>query len=303
MIRTVIPLLVLALAGCGTDGGPDGPGSCTGVCVPHAPSDWFATSLLWVGPANATPPACPDVMPAPFPAFADTEPTVTCPMCSCLPSVGAQCSLPDQLWASTSACPGGAGAQPFDPPQGWNGTCDATTPVSSADSLIVAPLAFPGGGCTAVETGPIKIQGPTAALQCDGMPSVAAGTCGDQSKVCAFPESDGFLTCIIKVGDNACPEGWPTKHLVWPNGQACGCQCGPPAGASCSTTVTVFEDSACTMPIGSVEVSTDQPQACLNVAAGSTFGSKTATPPVYKAGTCTPSTLPEGKPLTFCCLS
>src|SRR5262249_29884102 len=150
---------------------------------------------------------------------------------------------------------------------------------------------------------PTTIQGPTAALGCTGMPRVAAGTCGDQSKVCAFPMSPGFMTCITKLdGTAACPDGWTVRRVEHMNSQACGCPCGGPAGDSCSTTVTVYEDGACSQPLGSVMVSSDMPQACVNVAAGSAFGSKSATPPVYKAGTCAPMAATEGTPFTFCCL-
>jgi hypothetical protein len=318
-MRTITLTLVLFLAGCGTpdpcakdpascqdagqdSGGPDGPGSCVGVCAPHAPSGWFATSLLWVGPASATPPPCPDVMPAGFPGFADTAPTTNCPTCSCSPSLGAQCILPAQLSANPGACPGGSGAQQYDAPAGWDGICDATSPVSSVNSLTVTPPPNSFAHCNVVETGPSIIQGPTAAVQCDGMPSVAAGTCGDQSKVCTFPQSNGFLSCIIKSGDNACPDGWPTKHVVWTNDQACACQCGAPVGDSCSATVTVYKDDKCSQPLGSVMVSSDQPKGCVDVPPGSAFGSKSSTPPLYQAGTCTPSAFAEGASVTFCCL-
>ena len=319
-MRILPLLLVLAVAGCGTSdpcekdpascqdagqdsgGGPDGPGSCVGVCAPPAPSGWFATSLLWVGPASTTPPACPAVMPGAFAGFADAPPTVQCPTCECSPSAGASCLSPAHLSANPGACPGGPGAQPFDGTKGWDGACDAMNPVASADSLTVSAPAEPGGHCSPVQTGPTTIQGATAALECDGMPSVAAGTCGDQSKVCTFPKSDGFLTCVVKVGDKACPDEWPTKHVVWPDYQACGCQCGPQVGASCFSTVTVYKDGACSQPLGSVMVASDQPDACIDVAPGSTFGSKSTTSPVYKSGTCTPKTLTEGTPVTFCCL-
>lgn len=283
-------------------GGPDGPGSCTGVCVPPAPGKWLATSLLWIGDTpNAAPPTCPDVMPAPFPGFADTPPTVECPVCSCSPS-SAQCLLPAQLSANPDVCPGGPGAQEFSAPPTWDGTCNATNPVSSADSLAVASPPLPGGYCDPVVTGPPKIQGPMPAVECEGTPHVAPGTCGDQSMVCAFPKTEGFLTCIVQLGDQECPDGWPTKHRVFPNSQACGCQCSSPVGDSCSATVTVYKDGACSQPLGSVMVSSDQPKGCVDVTPGSAFGSKSSTPPVYKAGTCTPATLTEGAHLTFCCL-
>jgi hypothetical protein len=285
----------------GGGGSPSGPGSCTGVCAPHVPDDWTPTALLWVGLATVTPPQCPAAMPAPFPGFADTPPTVTCPTCACSPS-SASCLLPAQLTANASACPGGSGGKQFDPPNAWDGTCNAANPVSSADSLTVAPLPSPGGSCTPVATGTMTAQGPTAALQCDGMNGLAPGTCGDQSMVCVYPKFDGFLTCIIKFDENACPAGWPTRHIVYTNDDSCACTCSDPMDDSCSSTVTVYEDGACSQPLGSAMVSSDQPQACVNVPHGSAFGSKSATPPVYNSGTCTPSTGPATQPLTFCCL-
>src|SRR4051812_1709008 len=93
---------------CKDGGNGGGPGSCTGVCMPHAPTGWFAAVLLWVGEPNAPPPSCPAAMAGESPGFADTAPTVSCPVCSCSPS-NAQCLLPVQLSANPSACPGGAG--------------------------------------------------------------------------------------------------------------------------------------------------------------------------------------------------
>jgi hypothetical protein len=316
-MRLLSPLLVLVLAcacsspdpcakdpvqcqDAGSDG-PGGPGSCTGVCLPHAPPGWYAISLLWVGAPNATPPPCPDVLPAAHPGFADTPPTVSCPSCSCSPSHGF-CDLPDQLFANSSACPGGSGSQQFNAPPAWDGTCDAMGAISSASSLTVMPPPIPGGQCVPVTAGTISIQGATAAQTCDGLVHVAPGTCGDQSMVCAFPKTAGFLTCIAQLGDQQCPDGWPTRHLVFQNDQACGCQCQSPVGGSCSATVTVYADGACSQPLGSVMVSSDQPKACVDVAAGSAFKSKSSTPPVYKAGTCAPSAINEGAHLTYCCV-
>lgn len=121
--------------------------------------------------------------------------------------------------------------------------------------------------------------------------------------VCAYPKADGFLTCIVKLapGDIECPAGWTDKHLVFENVDACGCTCGAPGGDSCSATVTVYADTACSQPLGSLKVSSDQATGCVDVPAGSTFGSKSSTPPVYMAGTCTPATT-ESHPVTFCCL-
>ncbi len=120
--------------------------------------------------------------------------------------------------------------------------------------------------------------------------------------VCAFPKTGGFLTCITNIGDQPCPTGWPTRRVVYLNSQACGCQCGNPADESCSATVTVYQDGACSKPLGSVMVSSDQPKSCLDVISGSAFSSKSSTPPVYKSGICAPSKFDEGEPFTVCCV-
>lgn len=284
----------------GSDG-PDGPGSCKGVCAPHAPVGWFATSLVWIGAQNATRPACPSVMAGTSLAFADTAPTLSCPTCACASS-NADCFLPDQLSANPSACPGGSGAQPVTLPKLWDGTCTPMNPVFSADSMTVTPPPDPGGDCLPVKTGPVSIQGDSPALMCSGIPSVAPGTCGDQSMVCAFPNEPGFLTCITRPGDQQCPDGWPVRHLIFLNDQACGCRCDSATGASCSATMTVYEDGACTQALGSVMVSSGQPKGCVDVTPGSAFASMSSTPPVYKAGTCTPQMFTQGQHLTACCL-
>lgn len=308
-------LLVLAFVGCGTpdpcandpslclDAGPDsgsGPGTCSGVCAPPAPSGWFATSLLWLGKSDDMAPSCPDVMPIPFSGFADTPPTVNCPACVCAPS-SAACLLPDQLSANVGTCPGGAGVLQFNAPPAWTGSCNTMNPVSSADSLTVAPPDSPGGSCTPAAAGPMSIQGPTSAQACESLNHVAPGSCGDQSMICAFPKTEGFLTCIVKLADVECPTGWPGKHLVFEDVYQCGCACSAPSGDACSATVTVYEDDKCSKPLGSVMVSSDEPKGCVDVLPGSAFGSKSSTPPVYTAGTCTPSPT-QTHPQTFCCL-
>lgn len=316
-MRPLSLLLVLASAGCGTpdpcakdptlcrDAGQDsgsGPGTCTGVCAPPVPTGWFATSLLWVGAKGDMAPACPAVMPVPYPGFADTPPTADCPACLCTPS-SASCLLPSQLLANGGACPGGSSAQQFNVPVGWDGTCNSMSPVSSASSLTVTPLPPPVSACTPSVAGPISLDGAAPSLSCESPNHVAPGSCGDQNMVCVWPNSPSFLTCIVMVSQDSseCPAGWPTKHLVWENDYACGCACSQPSGDSCSATVTVYEDGACSQSLGSVMVSSDKPKGCVDVTPGSAFGSKSSTPPVYTAGTCAPSSTPT-YPQTFCCL-
>jgi hypothetical protein len=304
--------LVLALIGCGTSDPcsqdplrcPDaGLGSCAGDCAPHVPVEqgWLYTVLLWTGAPSATPPACPMPWLGSNLGFADSEPSISCSPCACSPSA-AECLLPEQLSAHPAACPGGPSSQPFNAPPLWDGACSAMDAVSSAASVTAVPLSRAQPHCSATPSQPPVINGVTRAQVCVGTNSVPFGTCGDPQQTCIYPKTDGYVTCIASDGDQACPPGWPNKHLVYYDAQACVCVCGDPVGDSCSTTLTVYADNACTSRLASVAVSSsDTPAACMNVPLGSSLGSKSATAPVYTAGTCTP-TLTKTTADTLCCL-
>jgi hypothetical protein len=145
--------------------------------------------------------------------------------------------------------------------------------------------------------------GKTSALTCNGLGTDlndVPGTCPSTNEVCAYPNFPGFTVCTENVGDVACPDGWPTKHLFFASDRACYCSCGAAVGESCSATVTVYTDGACSNPLGSVMATSDQPAACLDVAPGSGLGSKSAMVS-YQPGTCAP-VLAAPAPLTVCCL-
>jgi hypothetical protein len=145
--------------------------------------------------------------------------------------------------------------------------------------------------------------GKTAALICNTLGSDlndVPGTCPSTNEVCTFPNLPGFTVCTSNFGDVACPDGWPTKHLLFARDEACSCTCGAAVGESCSASVTVYADGACSNPLGSVMATSDQPAACLDVDAGSALGSKSAVVS-YQPGTCPPSLMPP-YPLTVCCL-
>lgn len=305
-------LLALAAGGCGTgtpnpcDVNPEScMGTCTGQCAPDAPG-WPAVFFqVWSGPAGSTPPACPADTPYPGHGYLDTPPdSVSCSACSCGPSQGG-CFQPPQMTANNAACPADApGVQhaSFDPPIVWDGTCTAKDPVSSAGSLTVLPAQLaPDSQCGVSGVTATDVQGgKTIALTCSSPSNVPDGKCPN-GKVCAYGKVDGFLLCITEFsGDVACPVEWPDKHLYYDEGDLCVCSCGAPVGESCTTEVTVYGDNACTKPLGSTAVSEDKP-ACVDVPPGSAFGSKSATPPVFHAGTCAPK-LEKSHPRTLCCL-
>ena len=322
-MRTILfLLLVLTFVGCGTgdttgsDGGtstnpcianPEScMGTCTGQCAPDAPG-WPAVFFqVWSGPAGSTPPNCPTDTPHPGHGYLDTPPdSVSCSACSCGPSQGG-CFQPSQMTANNTACPADApGVQHviFDPPTVWDGTCTAKNPVPSADSLTVslAQLA-PNSQCGASGVTVTDVQGgKTIAVACSSPSNVPDGKCPGGT-VCAYDKMPGFLLCIAEFsGDVACPEGWPNKRLYYDDHYLCKCSCGDPVGETCSTTITAYEDGACTKPLGSAAVSAGKPAACVDVPPGSAFGSKSATPPAYIAGTCAPK-LEKNHPWTLCCM-
>lgn len=318
-MRSIIMVsLTLALASCGPSGptstggaGGTNPcvahpescmGTCVGQCAPDAPG-WPAVFFqLWSGPAGSTPPPCPEETPYPAHGYLDSPPdSVSCSECKCGSSQGV-CGLPGTMTASDAACPA-TGSTSFDAPSVWDGTCTAQNAVSSADSLTISP---PRLGlyskCAASATKVLGVQGGgTIALACKSPDSVPDGKCPD-GRVCAFPKVEGFRQCIVNFdGDAACPTDWPEKHLYYDEATLCSCTCGDPMGEGCSTTITVYQDGKCKVPLGSTTVSVDLPPACIDVAPGSALGSKSATPATYSAGTCAP-TLTKSPPWTLCCL-
>jgi hypothetical protein len=303
-MRLALTFLILALGGCGDPN----PGACGGECAPRVPVEegWFATLLLWTGSPSATPPVCPEVLPSSDLGFADVAPSVTCPSCSCAPSIEAQCFLAQQLSGNASACPGDAGMQPFNAPEPWSGACTAMDAVSSANSVTVSPPRLQQSGiCPSISSGkPSNIQGQTRAQICGSPstgPAVPSGTCANQQQTCVYTPTPGYSSCIITSGDMSCPSGWPKKHLYYGDSEDCTCTCGAPVGETCSGTVTVYADSACASPLAAVFASSDQPPVCANVTPGSALGSKSATAPVYQSGTCAP-VLTQTFAHTLCCL-
>jgi hypothetical protein len=311
-----IPILVLlaaVLAGCGAPAASDpGRGTCNGVCAPPLPggSDggtWHAPYRVWIGPSTTPPPACPPDTPAPTSGYADTEPSLTCAPCSCI-------GYPSTCYLSKEEVSPQAGVCPGEPTSflymDWDGTCSTAHAVPSANSVSVAPpVITPADQCQEVHNPPISADGPWRGQLCvaSGNDQVhgknPGGACEDPEQTCVFPRADGYLTCVLSAQEeDTCPAGWPVRHVWYDDDGLCGCPCDPlaPVG-SCSTTVTVYADSACSDPLVSVSVSSDQAGVCMDVAPGSAVGSMSATPVVYHPGSCM-STLVKDHAQTLCCL-
>jgi hypothetical protein len=293
------------------DNDPNGPaclGTCTGQCVSDVTSFGDYMVLLWSGPDGTTPPTCPSVTEGGLLGYLDTPPAVTTcsPACSCSPS-SAACFPPSTLAANSAICPPSGTGTALDSPEQWSGACAATA-VASADSVTIDP---PEIGtmdqCSPTPTEMATITGgKTRAMRCNDVTPFPAGQCPlATNNICAYPNVNGFSVCLLapyEAGDVACPVDWPVKHLYYDDAEACACRCADPVGDSCSTTVTVFGDSACSEALASASVSSDQPAACVNVAPGSALGGIEATSPTYHAGTCAPI-LTKNPVTTMCCLS
>jgi hypothetical protein len=307
---TWFAVIALVIAGCGnsnqceTNPG-DCTGSCTGQCVPVAGD--FSEFLVYLAsfPVGSPPPACPDITPLSDSGYLDTAPTdVTCsPSCTCGASLGG-CSPPSQLTANSGPCSATGTGVPFDAPEVWSGACTTQDSVSSADSVTVSPPQLAaGGGCNAAGSKATAISGgKDAGLLCYTSPMVSAGACPGVDQFCGYPSQDGFSLCLLfpGIGDVACPAGWPVKHRFWDPAAMCVCNCGNPTGEGCSTSVSVYSDSACQDKLNSVSVSATDAPMCVDVAPGSALGSKAAVLE-YMPGMCA-ATLTKLQVETLCCL-
>jgi hypothetical protein len=207
--------------------------------------------------------------------------------------------------ANNAACPGTpAGVVAFDAPTPWDGSCTAMDAIPSAASFEAPPPALVfslSEGCNPSVEPPIKLAGGTTrALICGAQVGVPSGTCQNPADTCTLSKAAGFLSCIYGNDGEACPEGWPNTHVIFEDGDECICGCGSPQGEQCTSTLSVYADDVCSQLLGSAMVSSALPDACIDTAPGSPFGSKSATPPVYQSGTCTPS-LTKSRPQTICC--
>ncbi|MDC3958177.1 hypothetical protein KEG38_30240 [Polyangium jinanense] len=127
-----------------------------------------------------------------------------------------------------------------------------------------------------------------------------------------MPKPPSFETCIMREGDEACPEGWPIKHLLYgevnDQRECTACTCSAPSGGSCTAFVALHDDSACVTLRGSNIVHAGDPTLCMDLSPGAGLAAKSATLLTYERGTCTPEggqavgELVLSNARTFCCL-
>lgn len=308
----------------GADAGMDG-GNVCGQCAPGPPNGWDNPVLLWIG-AEKDAPTCPVDAPAfAFEGYADLDAPVDCGTCTCGAPSGS-CSLPGKMTANAATCALNSNSTPhtpFDPASGWDGSCDPNAAIPSGklcsgvkcvQSLTIDPLVLTEGGC--MPSQPPAQQPPaswkTFARGCQAVPRMP---CADASGIClaAAPPQPGWHVCVYQKGDNVCPSFSPykDKHVFYAgidDTRGCAdCACDAPAGGSCTATISIFTDGACSTLAYATTVDASNP-SCHDLPPGTPLGSRSATAPAYTAGTCTPSGgAPTGaatpiQPATYCCL-
>jgi hypothetical protein len=209
----------------------------------------------------------------------------------------------------------------FDAPAGWSGACTAANPIAAnqkcngvncVQSLTVAPLALTEAAC-GISVDPVAAKLPftwgTEARSCHG---VAYGPCATPDEVCAPAAEPGFAQCLVQKGDNACPDRYTDRHVLYggfsDTRECTPCACSAPVGGTCTAQLSVFKDNACST-LSSINGLSSTGPTCFDILpSGQTLGSKLAEAPVYAPGVCQASggepmgqVLPEG-PSTYCCL-
>ncbi len=303
---------------------------CAGPCWPAAPLGFGPPLYVWIGP-DLEAQTCPTTTTDVYEGYADLSAPPLCGPCACNPPVGS-CEVPATLTAQGASCAETGPTtptKPFDPPSGWDGGCttddaiDGGQPCDSGvdgglcvQSVTVASLTISELGCTPMQ-GPVTQDPPTWGLFARACEGSAAVGCTN-GNVCSppMPSAAEFHTCVSQLGDNECSYTWDgpytEKHLFYQGFQdnrSCSpCTCGSPAGASCTSEVTVYSDDHCmSPPVVSVLAGSEGPE-CLGVIPGSALGSKTASSPTYSPGACLPgggpagSAEPVGPMMTFCCI-
>ncbi|APR80642.1 Hypothetical protein A7982_05989 [Minicystis rosea] len=331
----------LAVAGCGTggttpeqdagagagggSGGSGGRSDTCGQCAIGSPNGWDYPVLVWIGDEKDAP-ECPAGAPkVVFEGHADLDAPASCGACSCGDPTGV-CGLPATITANAATCALNGAAtphSPFDPTSGWTGACDADVAIGSGklcagvkcvQSVTIGPLTIDESDCPPSPTPvPLPPKWKTFARACSAFPHFSCeggmGFC-----LAAPPPEAGFRVCTFHDGDQECdgPQFPPytEKHVFYhhfEDSRACSeCTCGAPMGSTCSASVSVYTDGACSALAYAATVSSSE-AACNDVAAGSPLGSKSASAPIYAAGTCTPNGgEPMGaatavEPSTYCC--
>jgi hypothetical protein len=303
-----------------------GPSKCSGECLPSNPLGIGEGTplVLRVGLDEQNTAPCPTNAPVPIfegrGVFSVGE--SACPSCSCGPSAGT-CALSSSIAAfAAPKCNVDAPKTPTNAPPGWDGACTNASPIK-------AGVTCAGALCVqSVEVGEVSIADACEPEPSKDGPVFPAPLWGMFGRACAYdqsscdtaqvcvPEPYSEFACLTWHGERDCPtdplEKYNKRFVLYSgfkDTRACSsCACGTPAASWCSSSVTLFEDGSCTQPINTVNAGSNG-AACndFNNPPGLAIGSKSATLPLYHAGTCAASggelvgSAEPIEPITFCC--
>jgi hypothetical protein len=273
--------------------------ACPNPCVPSAPEGWSGPEFVYVGSGlgsgpDLTAPVCPTAAPnTTFEGWSApiVEPP-TCPACACAEPLGT-CKLPETWTVRSEPCLGGGGIEtPFDPPSGWDGACSADDIIPAGQlcggkpcvrSLTVSAPVIEEQPCDVLtgQAGPgeppkiASIAPPPSSTMARGCaPSEPWSTCQEEpDKLCMPKVGSDFVACVRKAGDEACPEGWPVRHVVYNDvdvESSCSpCECSAPTGGSCVVSFAAYETATCNGLSAETAISAgDMPQCACTPSGG-----------------------------------
>jgi hypothetical protein len=211
------------------------------MCAPPVPSGWGGPYAAFYG----APPGRDAALGCPVPMTLaqgklqfDLDAGAACG-CSCSPPTGATCGTVTLTATSGPGCP----ACPTSPStiELESGACNSTGgfkcgTVRAETALITAQI--DPGACT--PHGAVSLPTPEwggAAILCTGGD---LESCGSSGGLCVPPAPTGFGSkpCIAQVGQQPCPEAYPSQHIAYggfsDTRQCTPCTCDPPVGAKCT---------------------------------------------------------------------
>ncbi len=301
---------ILADAGIDVYGDIFGDGSTSfcssGTCVPPAPDSWKQVAFAMTWPND--PPACPAETPEVAFEGSPAPPDLTCPACSCDAPEGT-CSLPASWTISSTTCNVAGGVQTnFDPPGGWDGSCDSASAIAPGklcggvpcvQSLTLSLPTIEEKPCTSHVEGQADLPilrarsgGPEqpigrACTTSNALPPCTGGVC--------VPTQSSFSACIMHDGNQVCPDDWNADRQVLykqiDDARVCTpCGCDAPSGSSCQVKWRIFSGPGCSAQTLENVISADMMSAgCTYLDPGIALSGKTAEILDYTKGSCAPT--------------
>jgi hypothetical protein len=272
----------------GTDDDGDGDPDCADTdcgagfaCVDPAPANWQGPVVLFDGPSDMAPAACPGDYPNK--AYQGGNGLVAepaqCSACTCdAPQV--DCVLKVVTGYSDNQCTNASGNVLS---QGAPDQCTSASVSGVVGAKADAPSAVPGP-CTASTEQP-TLPPPNwtdAGFACGG--ATAGGGCANNAACLAKPAAPFGQLCVFRSGDHSCPSGYGDKHTfvddVVDTRDCTSCSCGTPDG-TCTASTAFYSNPNCNTKLG------DLPNdgAC-HAASGTAKSMKTT---VTATGSCPPS--------------